>query len=293
MMVTTVVGSYPTGIKVQSEDDVRRAIEIAVADQERAGVSIISDGQVRTDMVGIFAMNMPGYRKDGSRYKVEGRIEVPDKPATVADYLFTRKLAKAKVKGIVTGPTTMAKTSMVEKSSPYRSNADPDLIYDIAYAQAAEARALAQAGAGVIQIDEPFFSVDADLEVGIKAVNIIAKNVETPAMHVCGDIRPIFKKLLEANVAILDHEFARSKNLDAMDRGLIEAHGKVIGFGCIDTTTNAVETVGEIEKSILAGIGRIGKRNMWVDPDCGMRMRTREAAGQKLANMVEAVRRIG
>lgn len=293
MMVTTVVGSYPTGIMIQSEEDVKKAIEIAVADQEKAGVSIISDGQVRTDMVGIFAMNMRGYRKEGNRYKVVSRIEVPDKPATVGDYKLARSMAKAKVKGIITGPTTMAKSSVVDKSSPYKSNSDPELIYDLAYAQAAEARALAQAGADIIQIDEPFFSVDADLEVGIRAVNIIAKNIETPAMHVCGDVRPIFEKLLEASVAILDHEFAVSKNLEAMDKGLIEAHGKIIGFGCVDTATNKVETVEQIEKTVRAGIEKIGKKNMWIDPDCGMRMRTREAAYQKLANMVEAVRRIG
>ncbi len=63
MMVTTVVGSYPTGITINTEDDVRKAIEIAVADQDKLGVHIISDGQVRSDMVGIFAMNMNGYKK--------------------------------------------------------------------------------------------------------------------------------------------------------------------------------------------------------------------------------------
>ncbi len=293
MMVTTVVGSYPTGIKIESEADVKKAIEIAVADQEKAGVSIISDGQVRTDMIGIFAMNLKGYQKQGNRYKVTGRIEVPNKPATVDDYLFARKLAKVKVKGIITGPTTMARSSVVEKGSPYKSNTDPELIYDLAYAQAAEARALAKAGADIIQIDEPFFSVDADLEVGIRAVNLVAKNIEMPAMHVCGDIRPIFKKLLETNVTILDHEFAKSKNLDAMDKGLIESHGKIIGYGCVDTTSNKVETVEEIERSIKDGIEKIGKKNMWIDPDCGMRMRTREVAYEKLANMVEAVKRVG
>jgi len=293
MMTTTVVGSYPTGIHIQSEEDIRKAIEIAVTDQDRAGISIVSDGQVRADMIGIFALNLKGYKKDGARYKVVSRIEVPDKPATVIDYLYAKKHTKAKVKGIVTGPTTMAKSSVVDKSSPYKSNSDPELIYDLAYAQAAEARALAQAGADIIQIDEPFFSVDADLEVGIRAVNIIAKNIEVPAMHVCGDIRPIFKKLLETNVNILDHEFAVSKNLEAMDKGLIESHGKIIGFGCVDSTSNKVESVEQIEKTIRAGIKKIGKKNMWVDPDCGMRMRTREAAYQKLTNLVEAVRRIG
>ena len=293
MMITTVVGSYPSGIAIKSEDDVKKAIEIAVKDQEHAGVAIISDGQVRADMVGIFALNMPGYRKEGGRYRVVGRIEVPDRPATVGDYLFARKIAKAKVKGIVTGPTTMARSSVVEAGSPYKSNADPELIFDIAYAQAAEARALAAAGAEVIQIDEPYFSIGADLETGIQAVNIVAKAVETPAMHVCGDIRPVFGKLLEANVQVLDHEFAKSKNLDAMDRELIEAHGKTIGFGVLDTTSDVVESVDMIEKTIRLGIEKIGKKNMWIDPDCGMRLRRKDAAFQKLANMVEAVRRIG
>ncbi len=293
MMITTVVGSYPSGIAIKSEDDVKKAIEIAVKDQEHAGVAIISDGQVRADMVGIFALNMPGYRKEGGRYRVVGRIEVPDRPATVGDYLFARKIAKAKVKGIVTGPTTMARSSVVEAGSPYKSNADPELIFDIAYAQAAEARALAAAGAEVIQIDEPYFSIGADLETGIQAVNIVAKAVETPAMHVCGDIRPVFGKLLEANVQVLDHEFAKSKNLDAMDRELIEAHGKTIGFGVLDTTSDVIESVDMIEKTIRLGIEKIGKKNMWIDPDCGMRLRRKDAAFQKLANMVEAVRRIG
>lgn len=295
MLITTVVGSYPTGIDVRSEDDARKAIEIAVNDQVKAGISVISDGQVRADMVGIFALNMRGYKHDSGRYHIAGRIESPATPATVQDYLHAKKVAggKAVVKGIVTGPTTMAKSSVVDKTSPYKSNSDPELIYDLAYAQASEVRALAKAGADIIQIDEPFFSVDADLETGIKAVNIVAKAAETPVMHVCGDIRPIFKKLLETNVRVLDHEFAISKNLEAMDRELIEAHGKIIGYGCLDTKSNRVESVEDVETMIRKGIEKIGKKNMWIDPDCGMRMRTKEAAYAKLSNMVEAVRKIG
>lgn len=295
MMITTVVGSYPTGINVRSEEDARRAIDIAVNDQVKAGISVISDGQVRADMVGIFAMNMRGYTHESGRYHVTGRIESPATPATVQDYLYAKKASGGKVvvKGIVTGPTTMALSSVVDKASPYKSNKDPELIYDLAYAQAAEVRALAKAGADIIQIDEPFFSVDADLETGIRAVNIVAKAAETPAMHVCGDIRPIFGKLLEANVLVLDHEFAISKNIEAMDRELIEAHGKIIGFGCLDTKSNTIESVDQIEASIRQGIEKIGKKNMWIDPDCGMRMRSKEAAYAKLTNMVEAVRKIG
>ena len=293
MMITTVVGSYPTGVTIHGEDDVRKAIEIAVKDQERAGVDIISDGQVRADMVGIFALNMPGYRKEGGRYKVVDRIQVPEKPATVDDYLYARKIAKGKVKGIVTGPTTMAKSSVIDKGSPYKSNADPELIFDIACAQAAEVRALTAAGAEVVQIDEPFFSAGADIDTGIRAVDIVAKAAEMPALHVCGDIRPFFKKLLNANVRVLDHEFAVSKNLEVMDRGLIEASEKIIGFGVLDTTSDEIESVDQVERAIRQGIAKIGKENMWIDPDCGMRMRKKEAAFQKLAHMAEAVKRIG
>src|SRR5512138_3853451 len=107
MLITTVVGSYPTDIDVHSEDDARKAIEIAVNDQIKAGISVISDGQVRADMVGIFAMNMRGYRHESGRYHITGRIESPDTPATVQDYLYAKKAAGGKVvvKGIVTGPT--------------------------------------------------------------------------------------------------------------------------------------------------------------------------------------------
>jgi 5-methyltetrahydropteroyltriglutamate--homocysteine methyltransferase len=293
MMITTVVGSYPAGVVIKSEDDVRKAIEVAVKDQERAGIDIISDGQVRADMVGIFALNMPGYRKEGGRYRVVDRIGVPCHPATVADYEFACKLSRAKVKGIVTGPTTMAMSSVVERGSPYKSNTDPELIFDIASAQAAEVRALAAAGAEVIQIDEPFFSAGADVDTGIRAVDLVAMAAEIPALHVCGDIRPIFKKLLNARVRILDYEFAVSRNLEVMDRELIEACEKIIGYGVLDTTTDAIESVDQIEQTIRRGIEKIGKDNMWIDPDCGMRMRTKEAAFQKLSNMVEAVKRIG
>lgn len=294
MMITTVVGSYPTGIIANSEEDVRKAIEIAVKDQEKAGIQIISDGQVRTDMVGIFARAIKAFKKDGNRYKIADRVEVPDTPATVDDYKFARKVAvKAKVKGIITGPTTMAMSSSVEKSSGYRSGSDPELIYDLAYALAAEARSLSEAGASIIQIDEPFFSVGADLDTGIKAVNIVAKSIETSALHVCGDIRPIFSKLLEANVRVLDHEFSASKNLEAMDRGAIEAHQKVIGYGCVNSFVDDVDSVDLIERRILDGIEKIGKENMWLDPDCGLRMRPKQNAYQKLANLVEAARRVG
>ena len=74
---------------------------------------------------------------------------------------------------------------------------------------------------------------------------------------------------------------------------LLENHdlnGKKIGFGCLDTKTDKIETKEEIENIIKRGIELIGAENMLADPDCGMRMRSRDAAFSKLKSMTMAVK---
>lgn len=110
-------------------------------------------------------------------------------------------------------------------------------------------------------------------------------------MHVCGSIVDIFEKLLEFNVDIIDCEFAGTKeNLNILED--VDLKGKKIGFGCVNTKTNKVESVEEIKKRILKGIELIGKENMVIDPDCGLRNLKRESAFNKLKNMVRAAHAI-
>ena len=66
----------------------------------------------------------------------------------------------------------------------------------------------------------------------------------------------------------------------------------MVGFGCVDTSTDSVENVTEIKKRIERGIEVFGSRILLLDPDCGMRMISREAAFAKLKNMVEAAREV-
>jgi len=286
VLATTVVGSYPV---IQSGglrslfDPLKSAVETAVADQIAAGVDIISDGQVRGDMINAFAAALPGIRG----LEVIGKVQPASGPITVKDTKYA--ISKApKVKGIITGPTTLAHS--LHLSTPMYRNKE-ELALDIAGALVIEAKSLEAAGITLLQIDEPMFSTGmADLGVGRQAIEAITTQVKIPVcMHVCGDLGNIIDEILKINVQVLDFEFSKNPaNLDLF--GHRDLSGRMIGFGCVDSTTNTVETVAEIRKRIEKGVEVFGPQAMLIDPDCGMRMRTREAAFAKLKNMCQAAK---
>ncbi len=298
-MITTVVGSYPIlpkrsvkDLLLGKFDPYQNAIAQAVLDQIKAGIDWISDGQVREDMIRIFADKIDGINEN---LEVTEEIFPPPSPITVRDLIFTEKIlvrrnSKAKVKGIITGPSTMARSLKIEKS-PYKDRVE-NLIMDLAVVLRYEAKKLEQNKAVAVQIDEPVFSTGtADLTVGIEAVEFIAKQLNIPvSLHVCGDVRDIFIDLLDVrHVDYLDHEFAGNpKNLDLLELDEIRQSGKKIGFGCIDTKTSSVEDVDFIYDLIKLAVSRLGKENIILDPDCGMRLLHRDVAFKKLKNLVTA-----
>ena len=285
---TTVVGSYPSipghglsGIF----DPYREAVRTAVTDQLAAGIDIISDGQVRGDMVRIFTSRLPGLRGDD----VIGKVSSPESPITVTDTRYAISRAY-RVKGIITGPTTLSFALHV--SSPvYRDRAD--LAYDLAHALAQEASALVGAGAAVIQIDEPILSTGiADLDRAREALEIITSGIEIPTcLHVCGDLTPVISDLLRMPVKILDFEFAKSPANLNLCRDL--DFGKMmIGFGCIDSSDPVPETKDTILSRIDMALKVFSPEQLLLDPDCGLRMLPRDAAYLKLSRMVEAVKTV-
>ena len=138
----------------------------------------------------------------------------------------------------------------------------------------------------ILQIDEPFFSVEYPEYAGTLADAIFA-GVDVPrALHVCGDVGQIFEKLVELPVAILDHEFAAHPDLIDIVSGF--DFKQTIGFGCVRSDSSEVETVPEISERVKRGIDSIGKSKMMLDPDCGLRHLSPEVAKLKLQNMVKA-----
>lgn len=288
-LVTTTVGSYPAK-GLEPREAIRRAVE----DQISAGIDILTDGQVRADMIGIFARHIPGYDSGEPGYRIVGKIERALNPITVDDYLYARSLAgtAAEVKGVLTGPTTMAMASTLGEKAPYGSNVDPALILDLAEMLSAEAQALRIAGARVIQVDEPFFGLGADLDVGTRALKRITAHIPLSLLHVCGDVRPIFGRLLDTSVNVLDIEGANLQDLPWVNSALLKEKGKIIGFGCVSSSSDELEEVENIQERIRAAVSQVGLENLWVSPDCGMKLRTREAALEKLGRMVAAARAV-
>jgi len=288
VLATTVVGSYPVvrgGGLLSLLDPLRPSVETAVADQMKAGIDIISDGQVRGDMIGAFSGKIPGIKGQ----EVVGKVLPAAVSITVADTKYARTKAP-RVKGIITGPSTLAHGLHI--STPMYRNKE-ELAADLAAALVPEAQALEAAGITLLQVDEPILSTGiADLNVAKDAIGLITKSVRLPVcMHVCGNLGNVLDEILKFNVQVFDFEFSKNPaNLDLMSRR--DLTGRMIGYGCVDSATDTVESVAEIRRRIEQGVAIFGPKTMLIDPDCGMRMRSRGAAFAKLRNMCEAAKEV-
>jgi 5-methyltetrahydropteroyltriglutamate--homocysteine methyltransferase len=316
-MITTVVGSYPSKAQEPQKitdklknifgayDPYKIAIKNAVYAQLNAGIDIISDGQVRGDMIEIFAKDLPGMVIEDNTCKIKNQIRPAPKTISGNDLKYANKLlnnfikesnlspeekAKKGVKGIITGPSTMVFSSRLDGF--YSMKQKDKAIIDMANALKQEAKTLEESGAKYIQLDEPFLSTGmVNLNTAKKAINIISKDIKIPvAMHVCGDISNVLDQLLKFNVDILDLEFAGIENNLNILKNQKSLHNKKIGFGSVDTKKDSAESIDEIKKLIDKGIKILGSENMIIDPDCGMKTLNPNIAQLKLKNMVESTK---
>ncbi len=299
-LTTTVIGSYPYARLAPAD-----AIKRAVTDQVEAGIDVISDGQVRADMVALFVKGIPGFDLQGRKYNVVSKITPPAAPISLDDLLEAKKsvTGQAKLKGIITGPTTIANCSIIQGSCPYHPHqmpegsrsmvVDENLVMDIARALAEEARFLSNEGFDIIQIDEPFFSMpDVDVDLGNRALKIISANIGFSALHVCGDITGVMDKLMDAPVDMVAVEGGHAASVDWLTKEKVDAKGKKICWGAVTVNTNNVEQIDEIKARIQVGVDKVGAENLWVSPDCGMRVRKPDAAKLKLQRMAAAARAV-
>jgi 5-methyltetrahydropteroyltriglutamate--homocysteine methyltransferase len=285
VLPTTVVGSYPVvrGKGVSGLlDPYRHAVKTAVTDQLAAGIDIISDGQVRGDMVTQFTGLIPGIRGAD----VIGPVSPASGPITVSDTRYA--LSKApRVKGIITGPTTLS--FALHRATPAYRNRE-ELALDLARVLAHEAGLLEAAGVAMIQIDEPILSTGAvNIQTAGDALHHTIQGLSVPVcLHVCGNLTSLLPELLSFPVSVLDFEFARSPANLALCREF-DFGKKMVGFGCVDSASPQVEPVSLILERIRCALAVFSPGQLLIDPDCGLRMLPREAAARKLQHMVSAV----
>lgn len=306
-MKSTVVGSFPVELKAPSSgkdkllnalgafDEYKPSIKESVIAQLDAGVDIISDGQVRGDMVSIFTKYIPGMKIEDGNTVVVSKIRNPTQEISVDDLKYAKKVMKDYyngnipegngVKGIITGPTTIIHSSRIQ--SFYKNK--EDAIIDLAHSLKFEVDAIAKKVEPVyIQIDEPFLSTGmVDMKVAKEAIDILHEGLQIPlAMHVCGTLDAAFKDIAKFNVDILDMEFAGNNvNMDVLEKNANLVRDKKIGFGCVDSSINEVDKPEDVDNLVTRAIDVVGKDNLILDPDCGLRRAPKDVAFEKLKLM--------
>ena len=306
-MKSTVVGSFPVELKKPSSakskllnafgayDSFKQSIKDSVIAQLDAGVDIVSDGQVRGDMVSIFTEFIPGMKIEDGNTVIVSKIRRPTQEISVDDLKYAKKVMKEYyggkipegkgVKGIITGPNTIVHSSRI--ASFYKNR--EDAIIDLAHSLKFEVDAIAKKADPVyIQVDEPFLSTGmVDMKTAREAIDILKDGLEVPlAMHVYGILKDAFADIAKFNVDILDFEFAGNNvNLDVLEKNFSLVSNKKIGFGCVDSSVNVIDDEGDVDELVLKAIEIVGKDNLLLDPDCGLRRAPKDVAFEKLKLM--------
>jgi 5-methyltetrahydropteroyltriglutamate--homocysteine methyltransferase len=285
----------------QAQDD---ATLLAIRDQERAGLDIITDGEMRresysnrfaTALDGV-DMENHGTALDRSGHpnpvpRVVGRIQRRHAVET-RDVAFLRANTDRKIKITVPGPFTMAQQA---QNDFYKDEAE--MAHDYAVAVNAEIRDLFAAGADYVQLDEPYMQARPEKAraYGLAALNRALEGIEGPtAVHICFGYAAIIHarptgysflpELCKCRVRQISIETAQS-NLDTAV--LKNFTDQTIILGVIDLANHKVETPELVAGRIRRALPHIDPARIILAPDCGMKYLPRDVAFGKMRAMVE------
>jgi 5-methyltetrahydropteroyltriglutamate--homocysteine methyltransferase len=330
LLPTTVVGSYPqpdwlVDRAILTKNDVvprvrlkeiwrvaEDALElaqddatlIAIRDMERAGIDIITDGEMRRESYSNrFALALDGVDVDNPAI-VSGRMGKPTPvpritgpirrrhAVEVRDVQFLRASTDRRVKITLPGPFTL---SMQAKDEHYGDEEAVAMAY--AEAVAEEARDLVAAGADVIQLDEPWLQARPEQakRYGVKAINRALQGVTgTTVVHLCFGYAALvtdkpsgysfLPQLADSTAAQISIEAAQPK----LDLGMLkDLSNKTIMLGVLDLGMAEVETAETVAARIRAGLAHVPAERLVAAPDCGMKYLPRARAFAKLKALAD------
>lgn len=293
----TTTGSHPPRYK-----SLESSIKQAINDQIKARATVLVDGQLRSDIVGIFARRI-GLMGSGLPYHVRSRIGNLDESVVLPDLRIAAKYAGGHtIKAHITGPMVMAENCEVDDETPEFYKDEPGfkkLVFDIAEALAKEARFIAsekdELRVGYLQIDEPSLSFGADLNLAKDAIKVITDAWKDAGggpviLHVCGDYGDIFLELLGLPVDILNLEIEHLDELTDLKIEALKASGKQLAFGVIPVNTDHVPTPEKVARDVFYAVDRFGLDLVWgITPVCGMRLSKPELAKKRMNTLSQAV----
>jgi 5-methyltetrahydropteroyltriglutamate--homocysteine methyltransferase len=283
-----------------AQDDATR---LAVSDMERAGIDVVTDGEMRresysnrfaTALDGV-DLDEPGVALDRTGHpnpvpRVVGEIRRAQ-PVEVRDVEFLRSLTDRPIKITVPGPFTMTQQAQDDFYGDARALA-------LAYAAAVneELRDLKAAGADVVQIDEPYLQArpEAARSYAIEAIDRALDGIDgDTVLHTCfgyahvvhdkPDGYPFLRELDACRATHLSLEAAQPRLDPAI---LADVPSKSILFGVLDLGAEDVETPDVVAARIEGALAVVGDTRLVVAPDCGMKYLPRERAFRKLEAMV-------
>lgn len=325
---TTTIGSFPQTPEIRSararfkkggldEADytavMRREIAHAVAKQEAVGLDVLVHGEAeRNDMVEYFGEQLAGFsfsqngwvQSYGSRCVkppiIYGDVSRPG-PMTVGWTTYAQSLTARPMKGMLTGPVTILQWSFVRDDQPRATTA-----LQIALAIRDEVTDLEGAGIGIIQIDEPAYREGlplrradwpAYLDWASRAFRISASGVADATQihtHMCySEFNDILPAIAAMDADVITIETSRS------DMELLRGFGDFnypneIGPGVYDIHSPRVPSTEDMTRLLEKAAQVIPPRNLWVNPDCGLKTRgwpETEAALQNMVAAAQALRR--
>jgi 5-methyltetrahydropteroyltriglutamate--homocysteine methyltransferase len=332
LISTTVVGSYPqpdwlidramlkahivprTRLKAvwrvqepyleQAQDD---ATLLAIRDMERAGIDIITDGEIRRESYSNrFATALEGIDLDNpGTVKTSHGLDTPvprvvarvrhTGPVEVRDMEFLRKNTDRRVKITLPGPFTMAR----QAKNDFYPDTD-ELVMDFAVALNEEAHQLQAAGADVIQLDEPWLRTDpaAAKRIAVKAIDRALQGLKvTTAVHLCFGYAAVVNtkpagysflpELADCAAQQISIEAAQPK----LDLGILsDLAGKTIILGVIDLADPNVETADVVAGRLRAAFTHVAPERLIAAPDCGMKYIPRDVAFGKLRALADGAK---
>jgi 5-methyltetrahydropteroyltriglutamate--homocysteine methyltransferase len=287
----------------QAQDD---ATILALRDQERAGIDVVTDGEMRRESYSNrFATALDGMDSDRPAQvpaRTAGRVQIVPRvvgklrrsaPVQMRDVAFLRARTDRPIRITIPGPFTMTQQLYDE-----HYHDEVALAMDCAAALNAEIKDLFAAGADVVQLDEPFLQAQPDKarRFAIPAIDRALEGVEgTTAVHLCFGyaarvaVKPSGYSFLPELAACKADQISIETAQPRLDCAVLsELPGKTIILGVLDLGDMTVESAETVADRVRRALPYVSPERIVLAPDCGMKYLPREVAFAKLKAMAEA-----
>jgi len=268
----------------------------AIEEQVRAGLDLVTDGQVRWhDPISHLAGKLAGIEINGLLRFFDTNFYFRQPVAKAAlrrkdslvlkEYEFARAISAKPVKPVLTGPYTLAKLTLVEHE-PYRRL--EVLVHAYAEILAAEMEALAAAGAEIIQLDEPaIMKHPLDYPILQRAIEFLCKykgRARLALYFYFGDPAPLYDRLQRLPIDVLGLDFTYNPKL--VQKIVLSGSAKALGLGLVDGRNTKLEDPAEVAQQIDRLLPRVQADLCYLNPSCGLEYLPRDRAFAKLERLV-------